>query len=112
MASWARLESRSGSPAIQSRAWVSSRITGSASFGLPIFQWRDWSYDVADDLYLAGHIAEDLVGLLPSRDELDHGFAVLGDHHGLSAVQDPIHDSQALRFELAGGDLFHNMVIL
>src|ERR1017187_49233 len=108
MASWARLESRSGWPAIQSRAWVSSRITGSASFGLPIFQWRDWSYDVADDLYLAGHVAEDLVGLLLSGDELDHGLAVLGDHHGLAALHHAIHDSQALRFELTGGDLFHS----
>jgi hypothetical protein len=54
----------------------------------------------------AGHVAEDFVGLPFGWDQPDDGFA------GLTAVQYLIHNRQAVRFELTGRDLFHNMVIL
>jgi hypothetical protein len=50
--------------------------------------------------------------MLFGGDELDHGFAVLGDDDGLSAVRDLIHDGQALCLKFASRHLFHNMVII
>jgi hypothetical protein len=73
-----------------------------ASLGSPTFQWSDRSHDISDHLYFAGHVAEDFVGLPSGWDQPDDGFAVLGDQHRLTAVQDLIHNRQAVRFELTG----------
>jgi hypothetical protein len=89
-----------------------STSLGSISFGLPVFEWSDWAYDVSNDLCFAGHVAEDIVGPIFGGDQLHYRLAVLGDHDGLAALQHLIHDGQALRFELACGDLFHSMVII
>ena len=70
------------------------------------------AYDVSDDLYLPGHVIKDIVDLIFGGNQFHHGLAVLGDHDGLPALQNLIHDRQALRFELAGRYLFHSMVII
>jgi hypothetical protein len=79
--------------------WAESLLP---SLGSPTFQWSDRSHDISDNLYFAGHVAEDFVGLPSGWDQPDDGFAVLGDQHRLTAVQDLIHNRQAVRFELTG----------
>src|SRR5271156_3856721 len=112
MASWARLDRRWGSPANQSRAWVSSTITCSASLALPILERSDGAYDVANDLHFSRHVAEDIVDQLFGGDEFDYGFAVLGDHDRLPGLRHLVHDGQAFCLELACCYPLHCMVIL
>jgi hypothetical protein len=56
-------------------------------------------------------LAEDFVGLPFGWDQPDDGFAVLGDQRRLTALQYLVHHGQAVRSELTGEDLLHNMVI-
>ena len=88
---------------------MSRRITAYPSLGLPIFQWSDRSHDISDNLYFAGHLAEDFVGLPFGWDQPDDGFAVLGDQRRLTAVQYLVHHGHAVRSELTGKDLLHNI---
>jgi hypothetical protein len=80
---------------------VSRRITAYPS--LPIFQGSDPSRHISDNLYLAGRVAEDFVGLPFGWDQPDDGFAVLGDQHRLTAVQYQIPNRLAGGFELTAG---------
>src|SRR5580698_6786966 len=112
IASCARFDSRLSSPAIQRRAWVSSRITGLPSLVLPIVGRRNGAHDISDDLHLTRHVVEDFVLLLRSGNQFHHGLAVFGDDDGFSTPQYLVHDREALRLKLASGYLFHSMVII
>ena len=86
---------------------MSSRITCFPSFVLPILERSDWADDIANYLRLSGHVVEDIVDLIFCGNQLHYGFAVFGDDDGFSALRYLIHNREAMRLELASGNLFH-----